>query len=189
MEMKQVSDNCFAALNEKNRVCNANSGHIDLAGGVLINTPSNMSHARKMIDLFSKVWPNMPKRVINTHEDADHLWGDQLFKGAEIVSHRTVPERMKQVAEPELTKQKAYLHFVPDKSKKHFGNGLSSLEAAKKIDFGSYGEWHALARLFMNVERAYNEIRNEPMKTPCDSPVTIDAIYKLEKAKGIEVEF
>jgi len=28
MEMKQVSDNCFAVLNEKNRVCDANSGLI-----------------------------------------------------------------------------------------------------------------------------------------------------------------
>jgi glyoxylase-like metal-dependent hydrolase (beta-lactamase superfamily II) len=71
--MKQVSDNCFAALNEKNRVGDATSSHINLAGGVLIDTQSDLSHARKMIDLFSKVWPDMPKRVINTHEDADHL--------------------------------------------------------------------------------------------------------------------
>jgi hypothetical protein len=33
MEMKQVSDNCFAVLNAKNRVCAANSGLINLAGG------------------------------------------------------------------------------------------------------------------------------------------------------------
>ncbi len=26
MKMQQVSDNCFAVLNEKNRVCDANSG-------------------------------------------------------------------------------------------------------------------------------------------------------------------
>jgi cyclase len=32
MEMKQVSDNCFAVLNEKNRVCDANSGLINRAG-------------------------------------------------------------------------------------------------------------------------------------------------------------
>jgi hypothetical protein len=33
LEMKQVSDNCFAVLNEKNLVCDANSGLINLAGG------------------------------------------------------------------------------------------------------------------------------------------------------------
>ena len=53
MEMKQLSDNCFAAFNEKNRVGDTNSGLINLAGGVLIDTQSDLSHARKMIDLFS----------------------------------------------------------------------------------------------------------------------------------------
>ena len=101
MEMKQVSDNCFAVLIEKNRVCDANSGLINLAGGVVIDTQSDLAHARQMIEMFSKVWPAMPQRVINTHEDADHVWGNQLFEGAEIIAHRSVPERMKHVAEPE----------------------------------------------------------------------------------------
>ena len=87
MEMKQVSDNCFAVLIEKNRVCDANSGLINLAGGVVIDTQSDLAHARQMIEMFSKVWPAMPRRVINTHEDADHVWGNQLFEGAEIISY------------------------------------------------------------------------------------------------------
>lgn len=325
MKMKQVSEHCFAALNEKNRVCDANSGLINLAGGVVIDTQSDLAHARKMIDLFSKVWPDMPKRVINTHEDADHVWGNQLFKGAEIIAHLSVPDRMRQVAEPKETQEllhgvgsflknivikalhpglaaagkqlledynfdgielvlpttlfdtryeldldgtdvnliyvgpchqvgdtiihvpkeevvfagdvifrectpmgwtgsydkwfkcfdlitelnpayivpghgplcglevvtelRAYLHYVRDESKKYFDEGLPSLEAAKKIEFGPYSEWHAPARLYMNVERAYREFRNEPPDAPWNSPATFDAIYKLAKAKGIEVEF
>ena len=110
MEMKQVSDNCFAVLIEKNRVCDANSGLINLAGGVVIDTQSDLAHARQMIEMFSKVWPAMPRRVINTHEDADHVWGNQLFEGAEIIAHRSVPERMKIVAEPEETQE--LLHGV-----------------------------------------------------------------------------
>jgi glyoxylase-like metal-dependent hydrolase (beta-lactamase superfamily II) len=54
-----------------------------------------------MIELFGRVWPGMPKRVINTHEDGDHVWGNQLFEGAEIIAHRSVPERMRHVAHPE----------------------------------------------------------------------------------------
>ena len=100
MKMQQVSDNCFAVLNEKNRVCDANSGLINRGGGVVIDTQSDLPHARQMIEMFSKVWPAMPRRVINTHEDADHVWGNQLFEGAEIIAHRSVPERMKKVAEP-----------------------------------------------------------------------------------------
>ena len=91
MEMKQVSDNCFAVLIEKNRVCDANSGLINLAGGVVIDTQSDLPHARQMIEMFSKVWPAMPQRVINTHEGADHVRSSQLFEGAESISHRSGP--------------------------------------------------------------------------------------------------
>lgn len=325
MKMQQVSDNCFAVLNEKNRVCDANSGLINQGGGVVIDTQSDLPHARQMIEMFGKVWPAMPKRVVNTHEDADHVWGNQLFEGAEIIAHRSVPERMKKVAEPKesqkllqgvghfltrvlvkamhpglaaagqqlledynfdgielvlpttlfdtryelnldgtevhliyvgpchqvgdtiihvpkervvfagdvlfrrctpmgwtgsyakwfqcldllvelnpevivpghgpicgiegVREMKAYLQYVRDESKKHFDAGLTSLDAAKKIEFGPYGEWRAPARLYMNVERAYREFRNEAPDVPWDSAGTFDAIYQVAKAKGVEAEF
>jgi glyoxylase-like metal-dependent hydrolase (beta-lactamase superfamily II) len=97
MKLRQVSANCFAVLNEKNLVCDANSGLINLGGGVVIDMQSDLPHGRKMIDLFGRVWPGMPKRVINTHEDGDHVWGNQLFEGAEIIAHRTVRELMPKV--------------------------------------------------------------------------------------------
>jgi glyoxylase-like metal-dependent hydrolase (beta-lactamase superfamily II) len=325
MEMKQVSDNCFAVLNEKNRVCDANSGLINRGGGVVIDTQSDLPHARQMIEMFSKVWPAMPKRVINTHEDGDHVWGNQLFEGAEIIAHRLVAERMQHVANPEefqklmqgisnpttrqalqavhpglvaavqqlmedynfdgielvlpttlfdtryeldldgtevhviyvgpchqvgdtiihvpkervvfagdvlfrqctpmgwvgtykkwfqcidllldlnpevivaghgplcgvegATEMKAYLQYVRDESKKYFDAELTSLDAAKRIEFGPYGEWRAPARLYMNVERAYREFRNDPPDAPWDTPATFDAVYNLAKSKGIEVEY
>ena len=325
MKMEQVSDSCFAVLNEKNRVCDANSGLINCGGGVVIDTQSDLAHARQMIELFGKVWPSMPKRVINTHEDADHVWGNQLFDGAEIIAHRTVPERMKEVADPKesqklmhgvgrfltrillkaihpgvlaageqlredynfdnielvlpttlfderyeldldgtpvhmiyvgpchqvgdtivhlpkegvvfagdvvfrlctpmgwtgsyekwlqcldlitelnptvivpghgpicelagISEMKAYLQYVRDESRKCFEEGLTSLDAAKRIEFGPYGEWRAPARLYMNVERAYREFRNEPPDAPWDAARTFDAVYKVAKAKGIEVEY
>jgi len=325
MEMQQVSNSCYAVLNEKNRVCDANSGLINRGGGVVIDTQSDLAHAQRMIDLFSQVWSAMPNRVINTHEDADHVWGNQLFEGAEIIAHRSVPDRMRQVAEPEESQEllhgvgnllkrivlkalhpgvlaagqqlvedynfdgielvlpttlfdtryeldldgtevhliyvgpchqvgdtiihmpqegvifagdvlfrqctpmgwtgsfakwfqcldlmidlepkvivpghgplcgvegaiemKQYLEYVQDESKKCFDDGMSALEAAKRIEFGPYGEWRAPARLYMNVERAYREFRNEPADEPWDTAATFDAIYKVAKAKGIEVEY
>jgi cyclase len=115
MKMEQVSANCFAVLNEKNLVCDANSGLINLGGGVVIYTQSDLPHGRQMIKLFGKVWPGMPKRVINTHEDADHVWGNQLFYGAEIIAHRKVAERMPHVANPKETQDllKAASNFLP----------------------------------------------------------------------------
>jgi len=88
-----------------------------------------------------------------------------------------------------VMEMKAYLEYVRDESKKCFDNGLSSLDAAKKIEFGPYGEWRAPARLYMNVERAYREFRNEPPDAPWDTAGTFDAIYQVAKAKRIEAEY
>jgi len=325
MKLQQVSANCFAVLNEKNRACDANSGLINLGGGVVIDTQSDLPHGRQMIELFGRVWPGMPKRVINTHEDGDHVWGNQLFKGAEIIAHRKVRELMPHAADPKETQQllkdadrfllrmplqplhsgalaiarqlqqdfdfagielvlpttvfeerhvldldgtevhliyvgpchqtgdtivympnegvvfagdvifrqctpmgwngtyekwlevldliisldpevivpghgplcgiegamemKAYLEYVREESWRCFGLGLTALEASKKIDFGPYGGWRAPARLYMNVERAYREFRNEAANTPWDRAKTFDAILVVAKARGVEAEF
>ncbi len=325
MKIEQVSDSCYAVLNERNRLCDANSGLINLGGGVVIDTQSDLRHAQEMIELFGKVWSAMPKRVINTHEDVDHVWGNQLFDGAEIIAHRSGPERMRKIAKPQecqrllhaasrslirillktihpgvaavgeqlledydfdniepvlpttlfderyeldlngveaqliyvgpshqfgdtivhvpkegvvfagdvvfrqctpmgwtgsyekwfrcfdliaelkpnvivpghgplcgiegIDELRSYLQYVLDESKTHFDEGLPSLEAAKLIDYGPYGEWRAPARLYMNVERAYREFRNEPADAPWNAARTFDAIYKVAKAKGGGVEF
>jgi len=267
----------------------------------------------------------MPKRVINTHEDGDHVWGNQLFEGAEIIAHRTVPDRMRHVADPRESQKllngvehllprlllkaihpgalaiarqlkqdydfdgiklvlpttlfderhvldldgtevhliyvgpchqvgdtivhvpkervvfagdvifrqctpmgwtgtyekwiktldliiwldpqvivpghgpvcgiegamdmKAYLEYVREESKRCFSQGLTSLEASKRIKLGPYAQWRGPARLYMNVERAYRESRNELADAPWDSAKTFDAVYNVAKAKRIEVEF
>jgi cyclase len=325
MKLQQVSESCYAVLNERNRARDTNSGLINLGGGVVIDTQSDLSHARRMIELFGKVWPGMPRRVVNTNEGSDHAGGNQLFEGAEIIAHRTVPERMRQVADPRETRKllssmerflprmlmkathpgvlamatqlrqdydfagielalpttlfderltldldgtevrlihvgpchqvgdtivhlpgervvfagdvifrhytpvgwtgtyekwlgaldliiwldpevivpghgpacgiegamemKAYLEYVYEESKRHFDQGLDSLEASKRIDFGPYASWRGPARLYANVERAYREFRNEPADAPWDTAKTFDAMYRVAKAKGIAVEF
>jgi glyoxylase-like metal-dependent hydrolase (beta-lactamase superfamily II) len=100
VKLQQVSESCFAVLNERNRMCDANSGFVNRGGGVVIDTQADLRHARRMIELFGRVWQGMPKRVINTSENGDHVSGNQLFAGSEIIAHRAVPDRMKQVADP-----------------------------------------------------------------------------------------
>jgi glyoxylase-like metal-dependent hydrolase (beta-lactamase superfamily II) len=101
MKMQQVSDHCYAVLNETNLVCDANSGLVNLGGGLLVDTQSDLPHARRMIELFGQVWPSAPRYVVLTHEDIDHVAGNQLFPDAEIIAHRSMPERMKAAADPE----------------------------------------------------------------------------------------
>jgi len=286
MDIKQVSDHCFAVLNERDRVRDANSGLINLAGGVLIDTQADLAHARRMIEMFGEVWGGLPRRIVNTHEDAGHVRGNQLFKDAEIIAHRSVPGRMRQAASPgeielvpptilfdecydldldgtevhlvhvgpchqagdtivcvpkegvvfagdvvlrECTpmgwtgtydnwfkcldlileldpeiivpghgplcgiegacEMRAYLEYVRDESRVCFEAGQSSLDATKRIDLGPYREWRAPARLFMNVERAYREFRNEPPDAPWDKPATFDAMREASTARGVPVEF
>jgi hypothetical protein len=55
MKMQQVSDNCFAVLNEKNRICDANSGLINWGGGVVMQNPA--LQGRKIIH------SNQPPRI------------------------------------------------------------------------------------------------------------------------------
>lgn len=325
MNMQQVSDNCFAVMNEKNRVCDANSGFINLGSGVVIDTQSDLAHARQMVELLSKIWKGMPKRVINTHEDADHVWGNQLFEGAEIIAHRSMPERMRHVADPRETQKllksangflsrlllkvihpgalaiaqqlqqdynfdgiklvfpttlfdeqyvldldgtevqliyvgpchqvgdiivhvpgegvvfagdvifhkctpmgwvgtykkwfesldliisldpkvivpghgpvcgvegvkemKEYLEYLYEDTQRFFNQGLTSLAAAKRMDIGPYSEWRGPARLYLNVERAYREFRNEPEDAPWNSAKCFDSIYEVANARGLEIEF
>jgi hypothetical protein len=84
---------------------------------------------------------------------------------------------------------KAYLEYVREESVRCFQRGLNSLEASKRIDPGPYGGWSAPARLYLNVERAYRELRKEPADEPWDSAKTFDAVYEVAKEKHIEVEF
>lgn len=140
MQMEQVSSNCFAVLNEKNRVCDANSGLINLGGGMVIDTQSDLSHARQMIDMFSRVWPAMPDKVVNTHEDSDHVFGNQLFENAEIIGHRSLPERMKIVAEP--AELQHLMHAAsdpvtgPQVKLAHPGVYVAASQLAEDYDFG-----------------------------------------------------
>ena len=100
MQLEQVGDHCYAVLSPSNRLCEANSGMINLGGGVVIDTQCDLGHAQQMIDLFGTVGPAMPKRVVITHEDADHVWGNQLFPEAEIIAQRKIHERMPHTADP-----------------------------------------------------------------------------------------
>ncbi len=76
----------------------------------------------------------------------------------------------------EVMEMKSYLEYLHDESKHCFEQGLTSLEASKRLDFGPYGSWRALARIYLNVERAYREFRNEPEDTPWDSAKSLGAL-------------
>ena len=52
--MTHVGDRCYAVLNEKNRLCDANSGLINRAGGVAIETLDDQLPERVPVDQGSR---------------------------------------------------------------------------------------------------------------------------------------
>ena len=88
-----------------------------------------------------------------------------------------------------VVEMKAYLEYLRDESRRCFEQGLGSLEASKRIDLGPYNTWRAPARLYLNVERAYREFRDEPEDKPWDAAKSFDLIYEVAKSRGLVLEF
>jgi glyoxylase-like metal-dependent hydrolase (beta-lactamase superfamily II) len=89
MELQQLAEDVFACLQEDRGLGTSNSGLIRTGGGLVVDTFWDLPHTRKMIDLYAAVAPEPVHRVVNTHHNGDHCWGNQLFRGAEIIGHRS----------------------------------------------------------------------------------------------------
>ena len=63
--------------------------------GLVVDTFWDLPHTRQMIDLYARVLPAPVRRVVNTHHNGDHCWGNQLFADAEIIGHRLCAEGMR----------------------------------------------------------------------------------------------
>jgi glyoxylase-like metal-dependent hydrolase (beta-lactamase superfamily II) len=55
-----------------------------------------------MIELYATVSSEPAGRVVNTHHNGDHCWGNQLLRDAEIIGHRLCAEAMMKDLKPEL---------------------------------------------------------------------------------------
>jgi glyoxylase-like metal-dependent hydrolase (beta-lactamase superfamily II) len=84
---------------------------------------------------------------------------------------------------------RAYLEHVREESSRCFERGLTPLHASTGIDLGPYEAWSSPARVYVSVERAYREFRNEPAEAPWDMTATFDAIYDVAKARRCAVDF
>ncbi|MCK7522763.1 MAG: hypothetical protein MZV64_36310 [Ignavibacteriales bacterium] len=94
----------------------ANSGLINIGAGMVVDTQSELPHARMMIELFGTVWNGMPRDAWRLRtKTSTMLEVIKLFPGADIIAHRTIAERMPTVADPEETRKllKAVEHIFP----------------------------------------------------------------------------
>ena len=89
MELTEIARDVYACLQPDRGLGTSNSGLVNRAGGLVVDTFWDLPHTRQMMELYGRVWKAPARRVVNTHRNGDHCWGNQLFRGAEIIAHRT----------------------------------------------------------------------------------------------------
>jgi cyclase len=97
MELRQLADQVFACEQEDRGLGWSNSGFVARAGGLVVDTLYDLPLTRRMIDLYATVQPEPARRVVNTHHNGDHCWGNQLFTEATIIAHRGCAARFHDV--------------------------------------------------------------------------------------------
>ena len=88
MELRPLARGVYACLQPDNGLGTSNSGLIDRGGGLVVDTFWDLPHTRRLIATYERVRRDPVRRVVNTHHNGDHCWGNQLFPGAEIIGHR-----------------------------------------------------------------------------------------------------
>lgn len=88
MELREIARDVYACLQPDRGLGTSNSGLVNRAGGLVIDTFWDLPHTRRLIETYARVWTRLARRVVNTHHNGDHAWGNQLFRDAEIIGHR-----------------------------------------------------------------------------------------------------
>ncbi len=88
MELRQIAKDVYACLQPDQGLGWSNSGFVNRGGGLVVDTFWDLPLTRALIDTYARVAPAPARRLVNTHHNGDHCWGNQLFAGAEIIGHR-----------------------------------------------------------------------------------------------------
>jgi cyclase len=101
MELRALDRDVYACLQPDRGLGWSNSGFVATGGGLVVDTFWDLPRTRAMLDLYAAVHPSAPARVVNTHHNGDHCWGNQLCAGAELIGHRLCAESMRHDIAPE----------------------------------------------------------------------------------------
>ena len=105
MELQPLETDVFACLQPDRGFGWSNSGLVARGGGLVVDTFWDLPRTRSMLSLYAGVHPSAPKRLVNTHHNGDHCWGNQLLEGAEIFGHRECVAAMAKDISPKAMKQ------------------------------------------------------------------------------------
>jgi len=101
MELRRIAEGVYAWLQPDRGWGWSNAGWVPRGGGLVVDTLMDVPHTRRMLEAFAEVGPSPPRRLVNTHHNPDHCWGNQCLAGAEILGHRFCAEAMTEDMRPD----------------------------------------------------------------------------------------
>jgi glyoxylase-like metal-dependent hydrolase (beta-lactamase superfamily II) len=125
MELRQIARDVYACLQPDQGLGWSNSGLVNRGGGLVVDTFWDLPHTQRLIETYGRVWGGPARRVVNTHHNGDHCWGNQLFAGAEIIGHRLCAEGMRKEIQPAML-QALKGAGGPDEAMAWFARALSA---------------------------------------------------------------
>src|SRR5262245_63998351 len=88
MKLQEIANDVYACLQPDRGLGWSNSGFINGGGGLVVDTFWDLRSTRELIENYSSVWREPARRVLNTHHNGDHCYGNQMFPQAEIIGPR-----------------------------------------------------------------------------------------------------
>jgi glyoxylase-like metal-dependent hydrolase (beta-lactamase superfamily II) len=102
MRLEELAPGVFACLTPDRGLGWSNSGLVNRGGGLVVDTFWDLPHTRALIATYARVAHEPVRRVVNTHHNGDHCWGNQLFETAEIIGHRACAAAFGRDASPAM---------------------------------------------------------------------------------------
>jgi glyoxylase-like metal-dependent hydrolase (beta-lactamase superfamily II) len=104
MELVQLTSTAYACVQPDLGLGYSNSGLIDAAGSLVVDTFWDLGRTTDLKRHYATVLTDAPSRLVNTHHNGDHCWGNQVFAdaGTEIIGHRLCAEYFTREASPAL---------------------------------------------------------------------------------------
>ena len=94
---RRLTEHVYACEQSRAGLGFSNSGLVSAGGGLVVDTLYDLALTREMARLYAEVQPDAPARIVNTHHNGDHTWGNQCFPDAEIIGHHGCVERFAEV--------------------------------------------------------------------------------------------
>jgi cyclase len=115
MDLTQIGTDVYACIQPDTGFGAANSGFVNRGGGLVVDTMYDLATTQRVIDLYATVTREPARRLVNSHHNGDHCWGNQLYAalGSEIIGHRLCAEWFGKDASPEMFVALAEAETVP----------------------------------------------------------------------------